>query len=59
MPTNNEPQFTDGMTKIASNWSTMSDAAKVEAFKSTNPAEEPTLNDLSKISPFIGHMYYE
>ena len=58
MPTN-EPEFTDGMSKIASNWSAMSDAAKVEAFKSTNVSEEPTLNDLSKISPFIGHMYYE
>jgi hypothetical protein len=58
MPTT-EPEFTDGMTKIASNWSAMSDAAKVEAFQSTNSAEEPTLNDLSKICPFVGHMYYE
>lgn len=54
-----EPVFTDGMTKIASNWSSKTDEEKVAIFKSTDTNKEATINDLSKISPFIAHMYYE
>lgn len=52
-------EFEDGMTKIASNWSGMSDEEKVAAFKSVEVNKEATVRDLEKISPFIGHMYYE
>ena len=54
-----EITFDDGMTKIASNWSEMTDAEKVAAFKSVDINKEATVRDLSKISPFIAHMYYE
>ena len=54
-----EITFDDGMTKIASNWSGMTDAEKVTAFKSVDINKEATVRDLSKISPFIAHMYYE
>ena len=54
-----EITFDDGMTKIASNWSGMTDAEKVAAFKSVDINKEATVRDLSKISPFTAHMYYE
>lgn len=54
-----EITFNDGMTKIASNWSGMTDEEKVAAFKSVDINKEATVRDLSKISPFIAHMYYE
>ena len=53
-----EITFEDGMTKVASNWSEMSDEDKVAAFKSVDINKEATIRDLSKISPFIAHMYY-
>ena len=54
-----EIKFDDGMSKIASNWSGMTDEEKVAAFKSVDINKEATVRDLSKISPFIAHMYYE
>ena len=52
-------EFEDGMSKIASNWSGMTDEEKVAAFKSVDINKEATIRDLEKISPFIAHMYYE
>ena len=54
-----EITFDDGMAKIASNWSGMTDEEKVAAFKSVDINKEATVRDLSKISPFTAHMYYE
>ena len=54
-----EITFDDGMSKIASNWSEMTDEEKVAAFKSVDINKEATIRDLSKISPFTAHMYYE
>ena len=54
-----EIKFDDGMSTIASNWSGMTDEEKVAAFKSVDINKEATVRDLSKISPFIAHMYYE
>lgn len=52
-------EFEDGMSKIASNWSGMTDEEKVAAFKSVDINKEATIRDLEKISPFTAHMYYE
>ena len=54
-----EIKFDDGMSKIASNWSGMTDEEKITAFKSVDINKEATVRDLSKISPFIAHIYYE
>ena len=54
-----EIKFDDGMSKIASHWSVMTDDEKVAAFKSVDINKEATVRDLSKISPFTAHMYYE
>lgn len=56
--TTTTPTFTGGMSKIGSNFSSLTDAEKVAAYKSTSTAAA-TVSDLALISPFIARMYYE
>ena len=56
--TTTTPTFTGGMSKIGSNFSSLTDAEKVAVYKSTS-ITGATVSDLALISPFIARMYYE
>ena len=56
--TTTTPTFTGGMSKIGSNFSSLTDAEKVAVYKSTSTTDA-TVSDLALISPFIARMYYE
>ncbi len=57
--TTTTPTFTGGMSKIGSNFSSLTDAEKVAVYKSTSNNTDITVSDLALISPFIARVYYE
>ena len=54
-----DPEFTGNMSKISSDWDSLTEDEKVALYKSTDYTKQADIEDLRKISPFYGHLYYE